>query len=35
MNSETVLDLALAVWTIVRIVGPWVLEHAPGVLGSA
>lgn len=29
ITAQQALELAGAVWTIVRIVGPFVIEHAP------
>lgn len=35
MNGTVLLELAGAVWTIARIVGPFLIDHVPGWLGSA
>lgn len=35
MDAKDLLDLGAAAWTIVRILGPYVWQYAPGLLGSA
>lgn len=35
MSGADWLEVAGAVWTIVRVLAPWVIDHAPGLFGSA